>query len=68
MKLKVKTVANLTQEQRESLQRLGCAPEPFIKWSHALIFAATSTEEQAQELRNLDCVTEVEPMPVYRLA
>jgi hypothetical protein len=68
MKLKVKTTVDLTQEQREALQRLGCEAKPFITWPHTLIFAATATEEQEQSLRSMECVTQVEPMPVYRLA
>jgi hypothetical protein len=65
MELRVKTVADLTQEQRAVLQRLGCDARPYISWPHALIFAATCTNEQEQELRRLVYVTEVEPMPTY---
>ena len=68
MKLKVKTAVDLSQEQREALQRLGCEDTPFISWPYMLIFAATCTSEQVQELYKLVCVIDVEPMPTYRIA
>lgn len=68
MRLKVTTIADLTQEQREALQRLGCESAPYITWAHALVFATTGTDEQEQELRSLEYVTRVEPMPTYGLA
>lgn len=66
MKLKVKTLTNLTQTQRESLQRFGCEATPYISRSHELIFAATCEDWQEQELQKLSYVTSVEPMPTYR--
>lgn len=68
MRLKVKTVAYLTTEQRETLRRLGCDTTPFIERFSALFFAAVCTDEQEEELRNLAYVIEVEPMPTYGIA
>lgn len=65
MKLKVETLTNLSQDQRQSLQRLGCDAIPFISWPYAFIFAATCEQEQEQELRRLAFVTNVELMPTY---
>lgn len=65
MKLRVTTRADLTQGQREALQRLGCEATPYISWSHALVFAATCSREQEQALRRLMYVANVEPMPMY---
>ena len=64
-KLKVKTVPDLTQVQREALQLLGCEATPFITLTHALIFAATCANQQETELRSLSYVISVEPMPTY---
>lgn len=68
MRLKVRTIVSLTSEQRLQLQQLGCDATPFIGGNGSLLFAATCTDEQEQELRKLECVIEVEPMPVYGIA
>lgn len=68
MQLKIKTRADLTLPQKAELQRLGCKDIPFIIRSHELIFAATCTSEQEQELKTLVYVASVEPMPTYGLA
>lgn len=68
MKLKIETVSDLTQAQREALQHLGCDAVPFISWPHAFIFAATCDQEQEQALRRLTFVTNVERMPTYHPA
>lgn len=65
MRYKVKTAVNLTPEQLTTLQRFGCKPMPYIVWSHAWVFAACCEQGQEQELRNLEYVTSVEPMPMY---
>jgi hypothetical protein len=68
VKLKVKTIVNLTPEQRGTLWYLGCDTIPFIAWPSALIFAATCTSDQEREMRDLAYVIEVEPMPTYGIA
>ena len=66
MKLKVTTMPVLTQAQRETLQRLGCEAKPFLSWTYALVFAADCTNPQV--LRCLEYVTDVQPMPVYKVS
>lgn len=68
MRLKVTTKDDLTPEQQEELQRLGCEQDPYITRGNTLIFAATCTGEQEQALCGLAYVTKVEPMPMYGLA
>lgn len=66
-KLKVTTMPVLTQAEQETLQRLGCEASPYVTWTHELVFAAYCSTEQEQALRTLASVTNVEPMPTYRI-
>lgn len=68
VKSKVKTVTNLTAEQRETLQQLGCVARPYISLPHEFIFAASCTSRQIEGLRSLSYVIGVESMPTYDLA
>lgn len=67
MRYKVKTTTNLTPEQLTSLQHHGCKPTPYITWTHEWVFAAYCEHGQEQELRKLEYVTSIEPMPMYQV-
>lgn len=65
MRLKVRVKQPISQNDLAQLKALGCEEKPFIQRPFELLFAATGEHEQ--ELRALDCVESVEPMPVFKV-
>jgi hypothetical protein len=65
MRLKVHVKQSFSQEDLAQLKMLGCEDKPFIERGEEALFAATSEHEE--QLRALDCVLNVESMPVYRI-
>lgn len=63
MRLKIRTKQPLSPSDLAQLQSLGCEAKPFIERPYEALFAAT--DEHEQQLRALDCVVSVEPMPTY---
>lgn len=65
MRVKVRVKADSTPEELAQLQALGCAEKPYLTFPSYVVYAATMSQETADEARSLECVMSVEKMPTY---
>jgi hypothetical protein len=65
---KVKVWTTATPEELSRLRQLGCVDTPYLTFRSYHCYRAEMSAETADEMRAMDGVISVEPMPTYTVA